>query len=71
MKTRKTRFKCVLCGKITAGRIPRNGDKSMRFPRRHNANGKPCPGNVEEAKWVEEDEIGNFIDGWTDVIRML
>ena len=71
MKTRKTRFKCVLCGKITAGRIPRNGDKSMRVPRRHNANGKPCPGTVEEAKWVEEDEIGNFIDGWTDVIRML
>jgi len=53
----KTRFKCVVCGKITAGRIGRegaaNGDTSHRFPRRHQFNGKDCPGNIEEAKWVD------------------
>lgn len=48
-----TKFKCVVCGKLTAGRIPKKGDLSFRYPRRHKVNGKPCNGNVLEAKWTE------------------
>jgi hypothetical protein len=53
----ETQFKCVVCGKITAGRVPREGhvegDLSARFPRRHKGiDGKPCEGNIEEAEWV-------------------
>lgn len=48
----ETRFKCVVCGKITAGRIPKNGDLSERYPRRHIKNGKPCPGNIIQAEWL-------------------
>lgn len=44
--------KCVMCGKLTAGRLPRSGshkgDGTFWYPRRHNVNGKPCPGNIEE-----------------------
>jgi hypothetical protein len=53
-----TMFKCAVCGKITAGRMPKNhsrhqGDTSGRFPRRHKGkDGKPCAGNIEEAEWV-------------------
>jgi hypothetical protein len=51
---RKTWFKCVVCGKITSGRVPRKGDGSFRFPRRHNSEDrKPCVGNIEEAEWVD------------------
>lgn len=64
-----TRFRCVVCGKLTAGRIGRatdppyeRGDTSHRFPRRHNGkDGKDCPGNVESAQWVDVDENGNVI----------
>jgi hypothetical protein len=54
----ETRFKCVVCGKLTAGRMPREGrlvgDTSARFPRRHKGpDGKPCPGNIEDAEWVD------------------
>lgn len=56
----KARFRCVVCGKETAGRLPRNpdrrheiGDGTARFPRRHKGkDGKPCPGNILEAEWV-------------------
>ena len=54
-----TRFKCIICGKVTTGRMPRengrrHGDGSERFPRRHNGtDGKPCPGNVLEAEWID------------------
>lgn len=60
MKAKKpaaTRFRCVVCGKLTAGRIPRAGrhagDTTARFPRRHKGpDGKPCGGNILEAEWV-------------------
>ena len=53
-----TEFKCIVCGKLTAGRIPRDeshhaGDLTARFPRRHkDHDGIPCPGNIQEAEWV-------------------
>lgn len=54
------RFKCVVCGKVTGGRLPvsfsnhrERGDGSFYYPRRHNGpDGKPCPGNIQEATWV-------------------
>lgn len=52
----RTYFKCVVCGKLTAGRVPRDGwirgDRSERFPRRHNVDGEPCPGNIEFTEWI-------------------
>ena len=53
-----TKFKCVVCGKLTTGRMPREsrhlqGDTSARFPRRHkDKSGNPCPGNIMDAEWV-------------------
>lgn len=52
-KTSRTRFVCAVCGKVTAGRIPRGSDLTFRFPRRHKVNSKDCPGNILEAKWIE------------------
>lgn len=61
---KRLRFRCVECGKLTAGRLPRLpwgrkgtgrvGDGTYYFPRRHKVNGEPCPGNVLEAEWVSE-----------------
>ena len=60
-----TRFRCVVCGKLTAGRLPRTGreqgDTTARFPRRHQCNGEPCPGNVRHAEWVDVDETGALV----------
>jgi hypothetical protein len=54
---KKTKFKCIICGKLTSGRIPRQGreigDRSLRYPRKHKVNGKPCKGNLYEAEWVD------------------
>lgn len=54
-----TLFKCVVCGKLTTGRIPKRGkeygDLTVRFPRRHKVNGRPCPGNIKEAEWIDMD----------------
>lgn len=54
---RRTMFKCVVCGKLTAGRIGRegrlSGDMSERFPCRHKLDGKDCPGNIINAEWVD------------------
>lgn len=59
---KKIKFKCVVCGKLTAGRIPRyggiSGDYSFRYPRRHQVNGKDCPGNIEEAEWITTPTTG-------------
>ena len=59
---RRTMFKCVVCGKITAGRIGRegrlSGDMSERCPRRHNVDGKDCAGNILEAEWVDVPRHG-------------
>lgn len=53
-----TRFKCVVCGKLSAGRMPRinsrnEGDTTARWPRWHAVNGKVCDGNFKEAEWVD------------------
>lgn len=53
-----TRFKCVVCGRLTAGRLPRGGrhrpgDTSAYYPRRHKHHGKPCAGNILQARWVD------------------
>ena len=58
----KTKFRCIVCGKVTMGRMPRvhsnyQGDASARFPRRHKGeDGKPCSGNILEAEWVDVPE---------------
>jgi hypothetical protein len=60
-----TRFKCVVCGKLTAGRLPRAhgrfpGDTTFYFPRRHKgADGKVCKGSRREAEWVDVDTKDN------------
>lgn len=51
---KKDYFKCVVCGKVTAGRMAVGGDGTFYFPRRHKRDGKPCPGNFCEAKWVRK-----------------
>lgn len=66
--TRTTRFKCVVCGKLTAGKMPPPGkgwgpaDTSARYPRRHNGpDGKVCEGVYQEAEWVDVDENGEEV----------
>lgn len=45
-----TRWKCRGCGKLTAGRLPKGGDGSFMYPRRHDGpDGQPCDGNIDEA----------------------
>lgn len=51
------KYRCVICGKVSAGRLPRQtgrntGDTSFYYPRRHKVNGKPCAGNIREAEVV-------------------
>jgi hypothetical protein len=58
MPANETRFRCDECGKLTAGRIGREGglrgDRSGRYPRRHNGpGGNVCPGVFREAVWVD------------------
>lgn len=59
----RLRVRCVVCGKVSGGRLPRLpwgrhgtgrvGDGTFRFPRRHKGpDGQPCPGNIEEAEWL-------------------
>jgi len=51
-----TRFKCVVCGKLTAGKVPVAGDGSQRYPRKHASEyGDPCPGCFIFADWVEQE----------------
>ncbi len=64
-----TRFRCMVCGKLTAGRLPRGdyhegvGDTSFRWPRRHKGkDGKPCAGNIIEAEWVDIKETPDVKD---------
>jgi len=59
-----TRFRCVVCGKLTSGRLPRAprepGDGSFRFPRRHrmkDGGGKMCPGTLQEAERVTIETV--------------
>ena len=55
------RFKCTVCGKVTAGRLPKQGhykgNGTFWYPRRHSVGGNPCEGNILEADWVD-----NFIE---------
>lgn len=44
--------KCSVCGKQTAGRVPKGGDGTFMLPRRHKLYGRDCPGNIEEAEWI-------------------
>lgn len=59
---RETKFKCVICGKLTAGRWPREGgikgDGSARWPRKHRIDNKICEGNYYEAEWVDVPKKG-------------
>jgi hypothetical protein len=54
---RCTRFRCRVCGKLTAGRMPRegraSGDTSERWPRRHAVAGRVCEGVYHLAEWVD------------------
>lgn len=61
-----TKYRCVICGKLTAGRLPNAGwgnvgDGTFIFPRYHKHKGKPCPGNVLEAEWVNVDSHGRVV----------
>lgn len=51
------RVRCVVCGKVTAARLPREGrykgDGTFWFPRRHKVEGVDCRGNIEEATVIE------------------
>ncbi len=46
----KTYYKCIVCGKLTPGRKPKNGDGTFMYPRRHGN----CTGNLLEAEWIDE-----------------
>lgn len=50
-----TKFKCVICGKITAGRQPWGGS-TIIYPRRHKVGGKPCSGNIIEAEMIDVEQ---------------
>lgn len=55
----RARFVCRVCGKRTAGRLPRAsrhepGDGSFWYPRRHKVDGRPCMGSTEEAVIITE-----------------
>jgi hypothetical protein len=50
------RVQCPVCGKKGGSRMPRGGDGSLLYPRRHpdpkNPN-EPCPGTWKEASvWL-------------------
>lgn len=69
--THETKFRCVVCGRLTTGWWPREGrlkgDGSARWPRRHRINGQPCPGNTELAEWVDVRRKLAATDGGNDV----
>lgn len=51
------KVKCSVCGKITAGRLPREGhytgDTTFWYPRRHKVDGVDCEGNIEEGEVID------------------
>jgi hypothetical protein len=57
-RTEWFKVKCTVCGKVTAGRLPRSGhyvgDGTVWYPRRHKVNGRDCEGNIEEGELVDE-----------------
>jgi hypothetical protein len=63
MENENLRFKCDMCGKLTAGRIPRRGDGSGRYPRKHKVNGEVCLGSFDGAVWVLAQKVkGQFVE---------
>lgn len=61
-----TRFRCVVCGLLTSGRMPVDdgelgarrgapGDGSARYPRRHRARSSSgtCDGSRRDADWID------------------
>lgn len=52
-----TAIQCAVCGKMTQGRLPREGghkgDGTFWFPRRHKIGGLDCAGNVQEGIIIE------------------
>ena len=54
------RWKCRVCGKIGLGRIPKGGDGTEILPTRHKHQGKLCPGYIEAAIPVDDDEPATF-----------
>lgn len=51
---REMHFKCVICGKLTAGRLSKGGDGTFYYPRKHKYDGKLCPGSFHEAEWIKK-----------------
>ncbi len=51
----RTHFKCGVCGKLTAGKVPKNGDGTLIFPRRHRVKGILCKGIFIAAEWIDVD----------------
>jgi ribosomal protein S27E len=49
----KQKVKCVICGKVTVGRVPKGGTGDLMYPRKHKLNGKSCDGNFYEADWIK------------------
>lgn len=56
------KVQCAVCGKVTAGRLPRigkhKGDGTFFYPRRHKVNGKDCPGNIQEGIMIDPAHDG-------------
>lgn len=50
------RVKCAACGRIGASRMPRGGDGTLLYPRRHRtADGREeCAGNTVEAIYLNQ-----------------
>jgi hypothetical protein len=52
----KEMFECQCCGKITVGRMPKGGDGTYYFPRKHKgADGETCEGVYDEGISVQFD----------------
>jgi len=69
---RRFKIVCSVCGKVTAGRLPRAsrhdmGDGTFWFPRRHDVDGKPCDGNIEEGKMIDAPSIDHHAAHSPDV----
>jgi cytochrome c5 len=49
-------FECQACGKITVGRMPKHGDGTFYYPRKHKGeDGNTCEGVYDEAISVQMD----------------
>ena len=58
----KEMFECQCCGKVTAGRMPKGGDGTYYYPRKHKGDdGETCEGVYDEAISVQVDDKNNVI----------